>query len=87
VFQIKTYHASFPKDFIVAALKDAPGGVYVALKGVTKDEIKLVAIRYRYSQETMMHFVATGVVVRPAVTSLRVVGLTPTQWTGPCPHV
>jgi hypothetical protein len=26
VFQIKQYHASFPKDFIEVALKDAPGG-------------------------------------------------------------
>jgi hypothetical protein len=59
VFQIKTYHASFPKDFIVAALKDAPGGVYVALEGVTKDEIELVAIGYRYSRKTTLHFVAT----------------------------
>jgi hypothetical protein len=26
VFQIKQYHASFPKDYIEEALKDAPGG-------------------------------------------------------------
>jgi hypothetical protein len=58
-FQIKTYHSSFPKDFIEATLKDAPGGVYVPLEGVTKDEIKLVAIGYRYSRKTILHFVDT----------------------------
>ncbi len=29
VFQIKQYHASFPKDYIEEALKDAPGGVHI----------------------------------------------------------
>jgi hypothetical protein len=30
VFQTKSYHASYPKDYIEAALKDAPGGVHIA---------------------------------------------------------
>jgi hypothetical protein len=59
VLQIKQYHSLFPKEFIASVLKDAPGGVYIALEGVTKDEIKLVAVGYRYSQKTTLHFVAT----------------------------
>jgi hypothetical protein len=51
VFQVKQYHNLFPKDFIEEALKDAPGGVHIVLKGATRDEINLVAIGYRYSHE------------------------------------
>jgi hypothetical protein len=59
VFQIKSYHASYPKDYIEAALKDAPGGVHIALEGVTRDEIKLVAVGYRYSRKATLFFLAT----------------------------
>jgi hypothetical protein len=44
VFQIKTYHASYPKELIEEALKDAPGGIFVALEGTTKDEVQLIAL-------------------------------------------
>jgi hypothetical protein len=46
VFQIKSYHVSYPKDYIEATLKDAPGGIHIALEGVTRDEIRLVAVSY-----------------------------------------
>jgi hypothetical protein len=59
VFQIKTYHASYPKEFIEEALKDAPSGVFIVLEGMTQDEIPLVAIGYRYSQRTILYFVLT----------------------------
>jgi hypothetical protein len=49
VLQIKQYHSLFPKEFIESALKDAPGGVHILLEGVTKDEVTLVAMGYRYS--------------------------------------
>ncbi len=29
VFQIKQYRATFPKDFIEEALKEAPGGAHI----------------------------------------------------------
>lgn len=59
VFQIKQYHASFPKDYIEEALKDAPGGVHILLEGTTQDEVKLIALGYRYSRKTALHFVLT----------------------------
>jgi hypothetical protein len=59
VFQVKQYHNLFPKVFIENALKEAPGGVHIVLEGVTKDEVKLVAIGYRYSRKTILHFVLT----------------------------
>jgi hypothetical protein len=46
-FQVKQYSSLFPKEFIENALKDAPGGVHIVLEGTTRDEVKLVAIRYR----------------------------------------
>jgi hypothetical protein len=59
VFQVKQYHALFPKEFIEDALKEAPGGVHIVLQGITRDEVKLVAIGYRYSCKTTLHFVLT----------------------------
>jgi len=59
VIQIKTCHASFPKVFIEVALKDAPGGVFIALEGTSKDEVPLVALGYRYSRKTTLLFVLT----------------------------
>jgi len=59
VLQIKQYHSLFPKEFIESALKDAPGGVHILLEGVTKDEVPLVAMGYRYSRKTILFFVFT----------------------------
>ena len=56
---MKQYHNLFPKDFIEEALKDAPGDVHIVLKGTTRDEVNLVAIGYRYSHKTILHFVLT----------------------------
>jgi hypothetical protein len=56
---VKQYHALFPKDYIEEALKDAPGGVHIVLKGTTKDEVNLIALGYRYSRKTILHFVLT----------------------------
>jgi len=58
-FQVKQYASLFPKAFIEEALKDAPGGVYIVLEGTTRDEVKLVAIGYRYSRKTIPFFVLT----------------------------
>jgi hypothetical protein len=59
IFQIKQFHASFPKDYIEGALKDAPGGVHILLERMTQDEVQLIALGYRYSQKTTLHFVLT----------------------------
>jgi len=59
VFQIKQYHAGFPKEYIEEALKDAPGGVHILLEGMTQNEVPLVALGYRYSRKTVLHFVLT----------------------------
>jgi hypothetical protein len=58
VFQIEQYHASFPKKIINEAVKEAPGGVHILLEG-TQDEVQFVALGYRYSQKTVLHFVLT----------------------------
>jgi uncharacterized protein YeaO (DUF488 family) len=59
VQQIKQYHSLFRKEFIKSALRDAPGGVHKLLECVTKDEVTLVAMGYRYSQKTILFFVFT----------------------------
>jgi hypothetical protein len=58
VLQIKQYNSLYPKEYIEEALKNAPGGVHMLMEGVTKDEIPLVAIGYRYSRNTTLFFVA-----------------------------
>jgi len=50
IFQVKQYHACFPKDFIEEALKEAPGGFHILLEGTTQNEVPLVALGYRYSR-------------------------------------
>ncbi len=59
VFQVKQNHSLFPKDYIESALKDAPGGVHIALEGTTRDEVQLIALGYRYSRKTILFFVLT----------------------------
>jgi hypothetical protein len=59
VFQMKQYHASFQKEYIEEALKDAPGGVHILLEGTTENEVPLLALGYRYSRKTVLHFVLT----------------------------
>jgi hypothetical protein len=59
VFQVKTNLALYPKSFIKEALKEAPGGVHIVLKGSAPNGVPLVAVRYRYSRKTTLYFVAT----------------------------
>jgi hypothetical protein len=59
VFQVKQYHSLFPKEFIEETLKEAPGGMHIVLQGTTKDEVNLVAMGYKYSRKTILHFVLT----------------------------
>jgi len=59
IFQIKQYHALFPKDYIEEALKQAPGSIHILLDGMIQDEVKVIALGYRYSQKTVLHFVLT----------------------------
>ncbi len=56
---MKQYPNLFPKDFIEEAVKDAPGGVHIVLKGNTRDEVNVIAIGYCYSHKTILHFVLT----------------------------
>jgi len=58
VLQVKTGHRLFPKKFIESALEDAPGGVWIVLEA-THEGVPLIAIGYRYSTRTTLHFVAT----------------------------
>ncbi len=58
VLQVKTGHGLFPKKFIESALEDAPGGVWIVLEA-THEGVPLIALGYRYSTRTTLHFVAT----------------------------
>jgi hypothetical protein len=59
VLQVKNNKGLFPKDFLEDALKDAPGGVHIVLKGKAPNGVDLIAIGYRYSTKTTLFFVAT----------------------------
>jgi hypothetical protein len=39
VFQIKQYHANYPKEYIKDALNDAPGGIHILLEGKAQNEV------------------------------------------------
>jgi len=56
---VKQYHSLFPKAFIEEALKEAPGGVHIILEGTPQCEVPLIAVGYRYSRETVLHFILT----------------------------
>ena len=58
VLQVKTGHGLFPKKIIESTLEGAPGGVWVVLESI-HEGIPLIAIGYRYSTRTTLHFVAT----------------------------
>ena len=60
IYQVKTNHGLFPKDFIEKHLKDAPGGTHMVLKGTHPSSgHKLVAIGYRYNSKVTLSFVTT----------------------------
>ena len=59
IYQIKTNHGLFPKQFIEDALKDGPGGCHIVLEGKHPDGPELVAIGYRYNSKVTLHFVMT----------------------------
>ena len=51
VFQVKTNSGFYPKAFIAEQLKNAPGGVKIALAGKAPNEQQLIAVGYRYSSK------------------------------------
>ena len=60
IYQIKTNHGLYPKDFIEEHLKDAPGGTHIVLKGShPTNEHELIAIGYRYNSKVTLSFVIT----------------------------
>ena len=60
VLQVKNNSGLYPKAFIDGALKNAPGGVHIVLKGVAPNGVELVALGYRYSTKTTLFFIATA---------------------------
>ena len=59
VFQIKQYKTLYPMAFIEDSLRDAPGGIHIALSGKHQTTgANLVAVGYRYSRKTILYFIA-----------------------------
>ena len=59
IYQIKTNHGLFPKQFIEEKLKDAPGGTHIVLEGKHLEAADLVTIGYRYNSKVNLYFVIT----------------------------
>ena len=59
VYQVKSNHGLYPKQFIEDTLKEAPGGTYIVLEGQHPDRPTLIAIRYRYNSKVTLCFVIT----------------------------
>ena len=60
VVQVKQNTGFYPKPFIEKALKNAPGGVSIVLKGTAPNEQTLIAIGYRYSAKKTLFFCMTA---------------------------
>ena len=60
MFQVKTAHARFPKNFLEDEMKDMPGGCWIVLEGkAIREEVDLVAIGYKYNKKRVLLFVTT----------------------------
>ena len=59
VYQIKSNHGLYPKQFIKDQLKDAPGGTSIVLEGKHPEGAELIAIGYRYNSKVTLCFVMT----------------------------
>ena len=60
ILQIKTGHSFYPKAFVEDALKDAPGGVHIVLKGRHPNGHTLYAIGYCYLSKKTLFFIMTA---------------------------
>ena len=61
MFVVKTAHALYPKYFITEALTGAPGGAHIVLTAKdVKTGVDMVAVGYKYSAKTILHFIATA---------------------------
>ena len=58
MFQVKTNHGLFPKQYIQEALKDASDGVNIVLEGVAPNNAPLVVVGYKYNKKKAILFVA-----------------------------
>jgi hypothetical protein len=59
VFQVKTAHKLFPKQFLEEVLKDAPGGMSLKLLS-TYQGVHLIAVGFKYNKRKhVLHFIMT----------------------------
>ena len=59
VYQIKSNHGLYPKQYIEETLKDAPGSTHIVLEGKHPEGTELVAIGYRYNSKVTLFFIIT----------------------------
>ena len=57
VYQIKSNHSLFPKQYIEESLKDALGNCHIVLAGKHPSEADLATIGYRYNSKVTLLFV------------------------------
>ena len=59
IYQVKSNHGLYPKQYIEDTLKEAPGGTSIVLQGEHPDGPTLVAVGYRYNSKVTLCFVIT----------------------------
>ena len=59
VYQIKSNHGLYPKQYIEDTLKDAPSSTSIVLEGKHPEGSELVAIGYGYNSKVTLCFVIT----------------------------
>ena len=58
IFQIKSNHSLYSKQYITDGLNDTSGGSHIVLTAKHPDEVELVADGYRYNTKVTLFFVA-----------------------------
>ena len=57
IYQIKSNHELYPKQFIKDTLNDVPAGTHIVLEGKHPEGADLVAIGYRYNSKVTLCFI------------------------------
>jgi len=59
IYQVKSNHGLYPKDFIEDLLDKSPGGTHIVIQGTHPDGVELIAVGYRHNSKVTLCFIAT----------------------------
>jgi len=57
IYQVKSNHGLYSKDFIEDLLDEGPGVTHIAMQGTHPDGVELIVGRYHYNSKVSLCFV------------------------------